>query len=69
MPQKPYTTIGTLRDQVIYPLSMQQAATPAEGETQVHGAVVDCSSVLLAAGAVSCLTTPSQVSRHVPLPS
>lgn len=40
MPQKPYTTIGTLREQVIYPLSVQQAAASAEGEKQVPSCVI-----------------------------
>jgi len=36
VPQKPYTTIGTLREQVIYPLSVREAAAPAPGETLVR---------------------------------
>ena len=38
VPQKPYTTIGTLREQVIYPLNVRDAAAPAEVETLVRRA-------------------------------
>ena len=35
VPQKPYTTIGSLREQIIYPLSVQDAAARQPGETEV----------------------------------
>lgn len=35
VPQKPYTTIGSLREQIIYPLSVQEAAARQAGESEV----------------------------------
>jgi len=35
VPQKPYTTTGTLREQVIYPLTVDQAASRADGQSRV----------------------------------
>jgi len=35
VPQKPYTTTGTLREQVIYPLTVDQAASHADGQSRV----------------------------------
>ena len=36
VPQKPYTTTGTLREQVIYPLTVDQAAPRADGQSKVR---------------------------------
>ena len=38
VPQKPYTTTGTLREQVIYPLTVDQAASRADGQSRVRSA-------------------------------
>ena len=44
VPQKPYTTTGTLREQVIYPLTVDQAASRADGQSRVCTAApfLDC---------------------------
>jgi len=33
VPQQPYTTLGTLRDQIIYPLTLREAMLKASQES------------------------------------
>ncbi len=39
VPQKPYTTTGTLREQVIYPLTIDQAVAGAAGQPSVRRSI------------------------------